>query len=106
MKSFKTYIKGEKIRENSPGRSQRNGWIYGAEYETGKDISEQMEEVLEVLTPKLAYSEKYCCEISCALFLNNREESVPWIHLDKRQIDFLKDVNAEFDLVIYYPPLY
>jgi len=109
LQPFKTYVKGTEIHENSPKKSQRNGWMYGAGYGTGKDFSGQMEDILEVLIPKLnllkAYSEKYYCEISCALFLNSREESVPWIHLDKSQIIFMKEVNAEFDVDIYYPPL-
>jgi hypothetical protein len=68
-----------------------------------------MRRILDVLEPKIfvlkEYAKKYTCEFSCALFLNNREESVPWIFLDKRYNAFIREVDAEFDFNIYYPPL-
>lgn len=65
--------------------------------------------ILDALEPKLnilkEYSKKYYCEFFYALFLNNGEENVPWIHLDKRYVSFIKEVDAEFDFDIYYFPL-
>lgn len=105
----KSYIKGERINLNSPRIAKRNGWVYGSSYGDEESFEEQMRRILDVLEPKIfvlkEYAKKYTCEFSCALFLNNREESVPWIFLDKRYNAFIREVDAEFDFNIYYPPL-
>ncbi len=109
LKPFKTYRKGIRVNEKSHKLSERNGWIYGTPYHNENDFNQQMKMILDALEPKLnilkGYSKKYYCEFSCALFLNNREESVPWIHLDKRYMSFIREVDVEFDFDIYYPPL-
>ncbi|MBB4808274.1 hypothetical protein HNP38_003616 [Chryseobacterium defluvii] len=106
---YKMYSKGKRINQKIPRPSKKNGWVYGAPYGNKDDFEEQMNKILDVLEPKISilkeYSKKYYCEFSCALFLNNREENVPWIHFDKRYNAFIKDVDAEFDVDIYYPPL-
>ena len=108
---YKVYIKGTKINPNfvNSRLAKVNGWIYGTPYENKDSFEDQMNKILNVLEPKInilkKYSEKYSCEFSCAIFLNNREESVPWVHLDKRYNAFIREVNAEFDFDIYYPPL-
>lgn len=105
----KIYVKGERINEKSPRISKRNGWIYGKPYGNNDDFEEQLNIILNVLEPKIPilkdYAKKYTCEFSCAMFLNNREQSVPWIHLDKRFNAFIREVDAEFDFDICYPPL-
>lgn len=109
LQPFKTYKKGVRINEKSSKLSKRNGWIYGTPYHNENDFEKQMDAILDVLEPNLEilkeYSKRYYCEFSCALFLNNREESVPWIHLGKRYMSFSRHVNSEFDFDIYYPPL-
>ncbi len=109
LKPLKVYVRGNQVNENISKISKRNGWIYGFPYRSGKNFQEQINEILDVLEPKIYilknYSQKYNCEFSCALFLNNREQSVPWIHFDKRYNAFIKEVDVEFDIDIYYPPL-
>ena len=106
---YKVYIKGNQINQNSPRKSRRNGWIYGPSYGNGDGFEEQMNKILDVLEPKIPilreYAKKYYCEFSCALFLNNREESAPWIHFNKRYNAFIREVDAEFDFDIYCPSL-
>lgn len=106
---YKTYIKGKRINLNSPKISKRNGWIYGEPYGNGDDFEKQLNKLLDILEPKIyilkEYSRIYTCEFSCALFLNNKEEDIPWIHFDKRYNAFIREVDAEFDFDIYTPSL-
>lgn len=106
---FKIYVKGEKMNPKFERLAKQNGWIYGTPYENEDSFEEQMRKLLDTLEPKTTilreYAKKYTCEFSCALFLNNREESVPWIHFGKRYNAFIREVDAEFDFDIYYPPL-
>ncbi|WP_079243163.1 DUF4279 domain-containing protein [Chryseobacterium indologenes] len=106
---YKVYIKGKQINPKSPRISKRNGWVYSASYGNGDDFKEQMDKILDVLEPKIPvlreYAKKYYCEFSCALFLNNREESAPYVQLDKRYNAFVREVDAEFDFNIYCPSL-
>lgn len=103
------HVKGKRTRSKIPRLAKQNGWIYGTPYFNKDDFQTQMNKILDALEPKIPilkeYSKKYHCEFSCALFLNNREESVPWIHFDKRYNAFIREVDAEFDFDIYYPPL-
>ncbi|RXM40328.1 hypothetical protein BOQ62_06370 [Chryseobacterium sp. CH21] len=106
---YKIYSKGKQINPNSSKLSKRNGWIYGPSYGNEESFEEQMNKILDILEPKIPilkeYAKKYYCEFSCALFLNNREESAPWIHFDKRYNAFIREVDAEFDFDIYCPSL-
>ena len=101
----KVYVKGEKITP-STRIAQNNGWVYGPPYFNENDFETQMREILDVLEPNIPvlkeFSKKYRCEFSCAIFLNNKKESTPWIHLDKRFNNFIREVDAEFDFDIYY----
>jgi hypothetical protein len=109
LQPFKIYIKGEKVNPKVKRLAKQNGWIYGTPYFNKDSFQEQMNKILDALEPKIPilkeYSKKYYCEFSCAIFLNNREESTPWIHFDKRYNAFIREVDAEFDFDIYYPPL-
>ncbi len=64
-----------------------------------------LEPKIDVLAP---LSKKYECEFSLAIFIMNRNESTPWIHLDKRYNEFIKKfikkVDVEFDIDLYCPP--
>ncbi|WP_447951111.1 DUF4279 domain-containing protein [Chryseobacterium koreense] len=105
----KVYIKGEKVHPKVERLAKQNGWIYGAPYFNKDDFETQMNKILDALEPKIPilreYAKRYYCEFSCAIFLNNRDESTPWIHFDKRYNAFIREVDAEFDFDIYYPPL-
>ncbi|MDY6024799.1 DUF4279 domain-containing protein [Bergeyella zoohelcum] len=109
IKPYKIYVKGEKMNPKFNRVSKSNAWILGTPYENKDDFNNQMDKILDVLEPKIfvlkELSERYYCEFSCAIFLNNREESTPWIYLSKRYNDFIRKVNVEFDIDIYYPSL-
>jgi len=106
---LKTYIKGKKINPRFERIAKQNGWVYGTPYYNEMDFMTQLDEILDVLEPRISilrtYAQKYKCEFSCAVFLNNREESTPWIHFGKRYNAFIKEIDVEFDIEIFYPPL-
>lgn len=105
---YKTYVRGMKIHPNNEKLSNFNKWVYGTPYQNPDSFQEQMDKILDVLEPRIPilkeYAEKYECEFSLALFLFSREESTPWVHFDKRYNAFIREVDAEFDIDIYYPP--
>lgn len=109
IQPYKIYIKGQRINPKFERLAKRNGWVYGTPYENKEDFKTQLDKILDILEPKIPilkeYAKKYNCEFSCAIFLNNREESTPWIHFSKRYNAFIREVDAEFDFDIYYPPL-
>lgn len=106
LEPYKIYTKGKRINPKLPKIAKYNGWIYRAASANKGSFEEQMNDILDVLEPKIeilkSYSKKYLCEFSCAIFLHNNEESTPWIHLDKRYHEFAKKVDIEFDFDIYY----
>ncbi|WP_211245441.1 DUF4279 domain-containing protein [Sphingobacterium alkalisoli] len=105
----KVYVKGEPMSINNPRKSKNNGWIYGTSYDNRASFEEQLNKILDVLEPKMSilkgYAKKYECEFSCAIFLLEDLPSNPVIKFNQRYNDFVREVDAEFDFDIYYPPL-
>ncbi|UIR55057.1 DUF4279 domain-containing protein [Sphingobacterium sp. SRCM116780] len=106
---YKVYVKGEHVYPQYERLAKDSGWIYGTPYNNPDDFVTQMDKILDALEPKIPilreYAEKYHCEFSCAIFINNKEESAPRIYLDKRYNAFIREVNAIFDVEIYTPDL-
>ena len=70
------------------------------------DFEEQMDALLAIVTPQIekfkSLCNRYTCNINCVLEMYfNNGESIPSIHLDKRHIEFMETLTAEFDVDIY-----
>lgn len=101
----KIHIKGEKKYKNSSSVSKENGWILTSNCDNHSSFEIHLNALLDVLERKRGIleqiSKKYNCEFSCAVFINNSEESTPWIHLGKRYNEFVRSINIEFDFDLY-----
>jgi hypothetical protein len=104
----KVYIKGEPMNPRIVIKAEQNGWRIKNPLDEYTSFEEQLEAMLDLLEPKIdilkPLSEKYECEFSLAIFIFNRNESTPWVHLTKRYNDFIRKVEVEFDLDLYCPP--
>ncbi|RFS18995.1 DUF4279 domain-containing protein [Chitinophaga silvatica] len=102
-------IRGEPRNPKIPMPAKENGWLLEATSDTTTSFEEQMnillkffEEKKDVLKP---LCEKYYSEISCAVFTYfGNEESTPWLHLDTRYNNLVKELNIEFDVDLYCMP--
>jgi hypothetical protein len=106
----KILVKGEKrnprnLNPDSP-QIKNNGWLLGSGLDEYSSFEDQMNNLLNMLEPKIDVLEelcqKYACEFSCALFVYKENgESTPSVHLDGRYNNFIKQLNIEFDLDLY-----
>lgn len=82
-------------------------WIYGTPYGNMGNFDEQMGNVLDALEPKVSllqkFAKKYICKFRIVIFLRNREESTPWVYLDKRYNAFIKQLDITLDIEVYTP---
>ncbi|VTR43297.1 Uncharacterised protein [Sphingobacterium thalpophilum] len=105
----KIFVKGERISPKISKIRKRNAWIYGPSYGNTEDFETQLNKLLDVLEPRIPilkeYSKKYPCDFSLAYFCSALGYKPPLIHLGKRYHDFIREVDAEFDLDLYYSPL-
>jgi len=101
----KILIEGEKTNPKFLTIAKENGWMYTHSKDVTKPFEEQMNELLTVLRERSdalkKLSGKYYCELSCAIFKKDEDESMPWVHLTRNHIRFLNDFNIEFDLDLY-----
>lgn len=105
LKPKTVLIKGEKTNPKFLIVAKENGWMYTHSKIVTKPFKNQMDKLLSVLRTKekvlKRLTDKYHCEISCAIFRKSDEESMPWVHLTKAHILFLNEFGVEFDLDLY-----
>lgn len=102
----KLHYKGKIIHPKYSIEAKTNAWILENNFSLKTDsFEEKLNALLEILEPKIDIlsnlSKMYYCEFSCAIFIENKEESNPWIHLGERYNEFAGKVNVEFDFDIY-----
>jgi hypothetical protein len=99
------HVLGEKINPKFLPVAKKNGWMYTHSKNVTEPFEKQMNELVFVLRDKRnglkKLTDKYHCEISCAIFRKSDEESMPWVHLTKDHIFFLNEFSIEFDLDLY-----
>lgn len=100
------YNRGQPIDSNRSMLAEYNGCVFHA-FQLDEDAFEdQMNNILDILETKIpllqVYAQKYDCEFLCLVLLNNREESTPWIHFDKRYNGFIRQVNVRFNLRVCF----
>ena len=83
-----------------------NRWImYSPLYEHAS-FEDQMNSMLDILEPKIdllkPFCQKYRCEFLCAIYVYpNSEESTPWVQLNNRYNNLIKELDIEFDFDLY-----
>ncbi len=70
------------------------------------DFDEQLNAILNIIASKIdlfkPLCEKYICELSCAVYIYfDNGESTPWLYLDSRYNNLIKELNIEFDVDLY-----
>jgi hypothetical protein len=105
LQPVKVHVLGDKINPKFLPTAKENGWMYTHSEIVTRPFEEQMNELVSVLRTKRdglkKLSDKYYCELSCAIFKKGEDESMPWVHLTKDHILFLNQFNIEFDLDLY-----
>jgi len=104
----KIRVKGEKKNPKNPDSSliTKNIWSMGSGLDKYTNFDDQMDSLLSIIESKIdlfkVICSKYHCEISCAIFVYfDNGESAPWVHLDSRYNQLIKDLNIEFDVDLY-----
>jgi len=103
---IKQYYKGQRNNSNYSGLAKENGWLYEPKTLPDETFDEQMSSLLNFIENNeetlIAFSNKYFCEISCAVFIYcDIEESTPSIHLDAKYNQVVKKLNLDFDVDLY-----
>lgn len=105
----KVQIKGKRKNPAFLPLAKENGWLLEISSNHFVLFEKQLNSLLDFVSTKKEkikeLSNKYTCEISCALYLRyGNEESIPSIHLGERYHSVFKDVNVQFDLDIFCLP--
>lgn len=104
------YIKGKPMNPKMKILAKKNGWRIDNPLDNKSLFEDQLNAMLDLLEPKIEIlqmlSKKYGCEyeFSLAIFIYNRKESTPWVHLTPRYNEFIRQLEVEFDLDLYCPP--
>jgi hypothetical protein len=110
IKPSKIYIKGKPMNPKMKILAKQNGWRLNNPLANKSLFEDQLNAMLDLLEPKIEIlqmlSKKYGCEyeFSLAIFIYNRKESTPWVHLTPRYNEFIRQIEVEFDLDLYCPP--
>lgn len=102
---YEIYIKGQKKNPKFSALAKENGWILKPSLDKDASFEQQMDALLDILEPKIdlfkPLCEKYYCEFSCALYIYiDTEESTPWVHLNERYNNLIRELKIEFDIDI------
>lgn len=102
---IKIFVKGELVNPKFQKTAKKNGWMYSQPNREFDPFEGQMNDLIELLRAKdtvlRELASKYYCELSCAVFRVDEEESMPWVHLTKAHVTFLNEFGIEFDLDLY-----
>lgn len=100
--------KGQLLDGISSLTASHKGLIFDAPVYDENPFADQLNYLLNILEPQIPvlrqYTEAYVCKFLCVVLLSNREESIPWIHFDKRYNAFITETNVKFDLKICFSP--
>jgi pyruvate formate-lyase activating enzyme-like uncharacterized protein len=104
----KAWKKGELIGKSILRRKQ-NGWELKIQIPDSEDLDEHITELLKKLSPAwekvINLNQLYYAEISCVVY--SYEAQGPGLHLDKKTLKQMAELNAEVDLdyySLYEPP--
>jgi len=86
-----------------------NSWFMGSGVDKYASFDEHMNSLLSFIESKSDIFSKLCkkyhCVFICAFYIYfENDESMPWVHLDERYNQIIKELNIEFDLDLYIRP--
>ncbi len=106
VKPSKVYIKGERKNPKVNALAKKNGWILDPPgCDNYSSFEDQMNSLLDVIESKIEafriICKKYYCEFSCGLYIYvDNDESTPWVHLNSRYNNLIRELNIELDVDI------
>lgn len=84
-------------------RRKQNGWMLNIQILNSEDLEEHITELLNKLSPiwdrVVKLSQLYYAEINCVVY--SYEAQGPGLHLDKKTLEKIVELNAEIDLDYY-----
>jgi len=105
LQPAKVYKKGERLNPKFARLSKMNSWILDPPCPEFSSFETQMAALLGIIESKMPVFKRLAIssalEFSCAIFINNHEESTPWVHLDGRYNSVVAQVPIEFDVDLY-----
>lgn len=103
----KTWIKGDVINQKSILKYKFNGWELKSDVSENSDFETHLNDIIskvdENLNSFIEICNKYYSEISCAIYLDEND-SMPSVHLSKKNIKLLNSLGLEIDFDIYLLP--
>jgi hypothetical protein len=108
VKPSRIYIKGQPFNPNFGSVALRNRWLlYAYEAAEPRPVFEnQFDALLTLVMPRMAAFQdlchRYTSVVGCAvkIYFGNGE-STPSVHLERRHVEMLEALTAEFDVDIY-----
>jgi hypothetical protein len=100
--------KNDKIIRTTVHYRKETAWVLSSGYQESYDVIEQLAQVLEPLKNKTAIinqlrkTYRLDCLFSIVIIMENGR--TPALHLDNKQIEFAKSIEAEFDIDLYANP--
>jgi hypothetical protein len=100
------FVKGQPYNPKIGAVSKRNRWLLFAYGTTHPLFEDQVDALSALMTPRMATFQylcrRYTCTVGCAvkIYVGNGE-STPSVHLERRHVELLEALGAEFDVDIY-----
>lgn len=108
---LKGEVRNAKVAQLNPSRTPQlwpvTRWWLSASADKSVSFEEQMAMLLDIIEPRVdlfkEVCNKYDCELVLALYIYvDNDESTPWVHLDKRHLRILNELELELDVDIIH----
>lgn len=108
LEASKVYIKGQAVNPKAGRLAPYNRWLlFGYDPDQPRPLfEEQVDALMAQVMPRLAAFQalchRYSCELKCAVMAYaGNGESTPSVYLERRHLEWLHALKAEFDVDIY-----
>jgi Domain of unknown function (DUF4279) len=111
IKPIKVHKKGQARSSRISALAKDNIFWIGFGLDEFQPFEDQMQALIGILRPRYSIlksvAQKYHTELSCAAYLQyGSDGSLPSIHLNKNDIEFLSDLGVDdFDIDLYLLPI-
>lgn len=108
LEPSRVYIKGQPVNPKAGRLAPHNRWLlFGYDPDQPRpQFEDQVDALLALVMPRLAAFQalchRYSCGLNCAVMAYaGNGESTPSVHLERRHVELLQALQAEFDVDIY-----